>query len=378
MCASLRRNRISALLVALLLAVSSSFDPAFTARGQDQSPQVTTRSEQPGQQDAATAGNRITIDVAVTDKLGHHVDGLEAGDFTVLDNKEPQKLIDFRVLSDRTGSDPVQVLIVVDMVNVSFNEVAWERQQLDAFLKQDGGKLAYPTSIAILSDGGAKMQQSSTQDGNALLAVFDKSQTALRTVTRDTGFYGEAERLQMSLSQIGQLAAVEGSLPGRKLMLVVSGGWPLLARAGDQEDLKEREWVFNTIVHFTNGFREAGITLYCLDPFELGRSSPFYYQGYLKGIAVAKQAEYPNLALQVMAEHSGGQVFINGKDITGDLNLAVRDANAAYELTFAGAPGDRPNEYHALQVQVNKPNVKVRTVAGYYAREQREGVNPAH
>ncbi len=155
---------------------------------------------------------------------------------------------------------------------------------------------------------------------------------------------------------------------------MISGGWPMLPRAGEQEDEKQGNWVFNSIVQLTNGLRESQITLFCLDPFDLGRSNPFYYQGYLKGVALAKQAQYPNLALQVLAEHSGGEVLIKGKDITGDLKLAVRDANAGYDLTFAAAPGDRPNEYHALQVQVDKPDVKTRTVSGYYARPQPVGV----
>jgi VWFA-related protein len=178
--------------------------------------------------------------------------------------------------------------------------------------------------------------------------------------------------LQMSLTQLRDLAGYETTQPGRKMILVISPGWPFLAWAGDQSDLKQRNWVFNSIVQFTNGLREANIQLYCLDPFDLGRRNPFYYQGYLKGVAAVKDATYPDLALQVLAEHSGGQVIINGRDISGELNAAVRDASASYELTFEAAPGDRPNEYHALQVQVDKPDVKVHTNSGYYARTSAE------
>jgi len=316
----------------------------------------------------------MKIYVAVSDRLGHPVAGLTSGDFTLLDNREPQKLLDFRLIEGRpSGADPTHIVVVVDMINVGFNDVAWERQQLNDFLKQDGGRLAYPTTVATFTDSGAKMQQLATQDGNALLAAFDRTQTDLRTVNRNAGFYGDAERLEMSLNQLGQLSAYEGTVPGRKIVLMISPGWPMLAGAGDQEDMKQRDWVYNTVVQFTNGLRESQITLDCLDPFDIGRSNPFYYQGYLKGISQAKQAEYPNLALQVLSEHSGGQVILNGRDVAGDLNIGVRDAGAGYELTFAAAAGDRPNEYHALQVQVDKPNVKVRTVSGYYARPQAEG-----
>jgi VWFA-related protein len=347
---------------------ASAQDPAPAASSQSGSNSgVKTDSNVPVGQTAATG--RISIQVVVSDKQGHPVAGLQASDFTLLDNKQAQKLVGFRAIDhDTLRTDPVLVVIVVDMINTGFDTVARERQELATFLKEDGGELANPTSIAIFADSGVKVAKGSSQDGNALLEAFNKSQSELRIIGRNSGFYGAADRLQMSLSQLGQLAAFEATQPGRKMILVISPGWPLLARAGDESDLKQRNWVFNSIVQFTNGLREANIQLYCLDPFDLGRTNPFYYEGYRKGVSALKDATYPNLALQVLAEHSGGQVIIHGRDISGELNTAVRDASVSYELTFEAVPGDRPNEYHALQVQVDKPNITVHTNSGYYAR----------
>lgn len=310
----------------------------------------------------------ISINVVVDDKMGHPIPGLKADDFMLLDNKQPQKLIGFRALdAENSKAEPAHVIIVIDMINTGFGEVAWERQELATFLKEDGGVLANPTAIAVLADDGLKVDKDSTQDGNVLIAEFDKTESSLRTVTRSAGFYGAAEMLEMSLGQLSQLAAYEATQPGRKLILVISPGWPFLPLAGVQEDSKQRNWVFHSVVELSNGLREGNITLYCLDPFILGRTNPYYYQGYLKPVSVAGNAEYPDLALQVLAEHSGGQVLMMSHDITGALNTAVRDASASYELTFDAAQGDRTNEFHALQVKVDKPGVKVRTTAGYYA-----------
>jgi VWFA-related protein len=353
-----------------LVAVAQDSAPAAPSQpGPHSSPMPNLKTAPDSPSDHAAAPGRISINVVVADKLGHPVEGLQAGDFTLLDNKQPQKLLGFRAIDHETlRTDPVHVVIVVDMINTGFDTVAREREELERFLKEDGGELANPTSIAIFADSGLKVAKGSSQDGNALLEAFNKSQSELRIIGRGAGFYGAADMLQMSLGQLGQLAAYEETQPGRKLILVISPGWPLLPRAGDESDLKQRNWVFNSIVQFTNGLREAKIQLYCLDPFDLGRTNPFYYQGYLKGVAAAKDATYPDLGLQVLAEHSGGQVVINGRDISGELNTAVRDASVSYELSFEAAPGDRPNEYHALQVRVDKPNVKVQTNSGYYAR----------
>ncbi len=315
--------------------------------------------------------NRISIDVVVSDKLGHPVRGLKAGDFTLLDNKAPQKLLSFRALDAETAhADPTSVVVVLDMINGNFSTVARERQDLSRFLKQDGGELANPTTVAIFADRGVKMQQGFTRDGNALDAALSKEQSGLRTVNNSSGFYGAVERLELSLGQLSQLVAYESTLPGRKLILVIGPGWNLFSFAGDQSDMKQRTGVFNSVVQLTNGLREGHIALYCLDPFDLGRTDPFYYQGFLKGVAAPKDAQYPDLALQVLAEHSGGSVIINGRDILGELNTAVRDAAASYELTFESAPSDRPDEYHALEVKVDQPNVTVHTTTSYYAHPQ--------
>lgn len=312
--------------------------------------------------------DHISIHVTVDDKMGHPIPGLKADDFILLDNKQPQKLTGFRAMdAENSKADPVHVIIVVDMINTGFREVAWERQELAAFLKEDGGVLANPTAIAVFADDGLKVGKTPAQDGNALLEGFDKTQSSLRIINRSAGFYGAADMLQMSLGQLSQLAGFEAAQPGRKLILVISPGWPLLPLAGDQEDPKQRDWVFHSIVSLTNGLREGNITLYCLDPFILGRTNPYYYQGYLKPVSVPRNAEYPDLALQVLAVHSGGQVLVMSHDITGELNTAVRDASASYELTFDAAHGDHSDEFHALEVKVDKPGVKVRTTAGYYA-----------
>lgn len=120
------------------------------ALAQDRSSAVQTRSQTDS---AAIDGNRITIDVTVSDPLGHSVAGLQASDFTVLDNRDPQKLICFRALDAGSSSgDPAHVVVIVDMINTGFSQVAWERQQLETFLIQGGGKLSHPTSIAIFAD----------------------------------------------------------------------------------------------------------------------------------------------------------------------------------------------------------------------------------
>jgi VWFA-related protein len=315
--------------------------------------------------------HRISIDVEVTDKLGHNIGGLKPEDFTLLDNKQRTKILDFREIDARNSTDdPVHVIIVIDMINTGFEAVAREREQLGEFLKQDGGRLAHPTTLAMLTEKGIKMQQASSLDGSVLQASLDGANSELRMVGRSAGFWGADDRLNWSLSQLTQLTTYEANQPGRKVAFFISPGWPMFARAGVDATDKERKWTFNAIMGLTNGLREADMTLYSLDPFQLGRTDPFYYQNFLKPATNQNKAEFADLGLQVLAAHSGGLVEVTGMDILGELNTATRDANACYRLTFEAPPADRRDEYHELRLQVDKPGAQVRTTAGYYANVQ--------
>jgi len=319
-------------------------------------------------------GSHISLNVVVADKKGQPIRDLQAADFTVFDNKDPQKLRAFHAVNaDAPHQDPVHVVIVLDMINTGVNIIAHEREQLSEFLKQNNGELANPTSIATFGETGAKVGRGFTRDGNALNAMFEKQQTEMRMEGRSAGFWGAADRFRLSLNQLGELVSYEAKVPGRKLVLVIGPGWPLLPWSGAEADRKQRSQVFNSIVQLTNQIEESQVTLYCIYPLELGRSTPFYYQNFLKTISAPKDAEYADLALQVLAEHSGGQVLINGPVILPGLNTAVRDASTSYELAFDVAPDDHPNEYHAIEVRVDRPNVIVRTIKGYYAHAQASG-----
>jgi VWFA-related protein len=321
---------------------------------------------------APAFSNPISIDVVVADKLGHHMSGLRPEDFILLDNKQPLSFIDFREVDSRSAAvDPVRILIVIDMINADFSVVARERQQLDEFLKQDGGRLAHPTSIAMLTENGIKIEKASTTDGNALLASLDLSRFGLRMTGRGAGFWGAVERMHWSLDQLSQLTAYEATLPGRKLAFFISPGWPMFPDGERMASDKDLNWLFNSIVQLSNGLREAQLALYAIDPFELGRTNPFYYEIYLKGVPDAGKAKFADLALQVLAVHSGGTVQVTGTDIKGEISSALRDANSYYTLTFAAAPSSRANEYHDLKLQVDKPGMTVRTTTGYYSNAGR-------
>lgn len=322
-------------------------------------------------QAANQGANRITLDVAVTDKAGRAITGLQQQEFTLLDNKTPQKILSFQAMEGRDA--PAEVVVVIDEVNASFRAVSNERQQLEKFLGREGGELSSPVSLIFFTDAGAKIGTTPTRDGKVLITELHEEKAPLREINRSQGFYGAGDRFQLSLRTIGQLAEYEATKPGRKLVVWVSPGWPLLSGPQVQLTSKEQDQLFNSVVTISGALRRANITLDSIDPLgtaDAGGFRTFYWEQFVKGVKSPNQVSIGNLGLQVLAAQSGGRVLNSNNDITDQLGECISDANAYYVLTFEGLPGDGPNDYHSIEVKVDRPGAVVRTRAGYYAQPE--------
>jgi VWFA-related protein len=309
----------------------------------------------------------IDLDVVVTAKSGPAVANLQQQDFTILDNKTPQHIRSFRAVSG--SQQPIQVLLVIDAVNNSYENIAYERGQIDKFLRANGGHLAQPTGLAFFTDSGAQIENGFSTDGNALSASLDQYTVSLRNIRRSSQ-YQASDRFQLSMQALDQIAGHEADAPGRKLILWISPGWPLLSGPGIQLDAKQQNQLFATVVGFSTQLRKARVTLYSVDPLGssegLGRT--FYYQDFLKGVSRANQVVVGDLALEVLATQSGGLVLNSSNDIVSLLQRCMADTEAYYELSFEPAPADHRDEYHHLEILVAKPGLTARTRQGYYAQ----------
>ncbi len=316
------------------------------------------------------ASNDIVLDVVVSGKNGVPVAGLAAKDFTLLSDKQPQKLLTFDASDGRGSDDPTHVIVLIDDVNSGFQTVAYARDQLTRFLKQAP---ALPSSaalsIALFTDTGTTLENGSSRDPESLLAFLDKNGPALRVIRRSAGFYGAAERLQLSLVELDSLLGYLRPESGRKLILWISPGWPLLSGPQTIIDNKEEQQIFNEVVHLSTTMRQERVTITSIDPLGTSDSVGFftmYYKQFLSGVSKPQDVLPGNLALQVLAAQSGGQVLNSNNDITGEMLKGFADAGPHYTLTFAPGSSGAPDTFHPLAVQVDQPGLTARTRAGYY------------
>lgn len=230
-----------------------------------------------------------------------------------------------------------------------------------------------PMSLLLFTDKSFQAQGGITRDRNALVNSVHSADLGLRTFGRASGFYAGAEEMQLSIHNLEDFTAFEAKQPGRKLLIWLSPGWPLLS--GPYVDMTEKhmEEAFHVIVRISTRMREARVTLYSIDPLgmdDAGGFRTFYYESFLKGVVSASKVQNGNLGLQVIAVQSGGRVLNQSNDIAGLIGSCVADAKAYYTLSFGAADADHPDEYHNLQVKIDKPGLEARTRTGYYAQRR--------
>lgn len=339
--------RLSALALSILLPLASA-----NAQVNDAAPPEAT--------------GPIHLAVVVSQRSGPPVSGLSQQDFKVIDNKVAQNVTSFEAL----GGDkaPVEVLIVVDAVNATFSTVATERDQINHFLRAHE-HLAHPTAVAMLTDAGLEVQKTTSTDGKEVSAALDGFTSSLRTIRRSSGVWGADERLNISLNALHQLGAMEGKWPGRKLVLWVSPGWPMLSGPGIQLDARQEQRVFGSIVQISTELRAARVTLYALDALGARESvlHSSYYLEFVKGVTKFQNATLGNLGLQVVAAQTGGLV-LNSNDLGLELEHCLSDITAYYDITYNPPPAEHGDEYHQITVQIDKPGLTPRTLQGYYSQ----------
>jgi VWFA-related protein len=328
---------------------------------------------------APASSSAITIDVVVTNKSGMPVADLQPEDFKLLDKKQPQSLISVQAadgVSAKTDP-PAEAILVVDAVNGSLETVESERQMLARFLQGNGGELALPTSLVVLSDQGMTVKNPPTREGKELADFLNANIPGLRPLST-FGWDADMAREQLSLKALDFLIAQASRRPGRKLLIWLSPGWRLQTSGNWVASAKDQQMLYNKVATLSTAMRAARVTLYSLDPSGINSELTFQqiYEAYLKGVDTPNHVDYGYLLLQVLATQTGGKALSATNDLAGLISKCMEDARAYYVISFNPPPSAHPNEYHSIEVQIDKPGLKARTRIGYYAWPAAPGKQP--
>src|SRR6201989_2519645 len=126
--------------------------------------------------------NLVFLDVTVLDKKGRPVvTGLTRDDFTLTENKKPQRIFSFDAPADgaKTEVNAPATILVLDLLNTPFGDSAFARDSIRRYLALQPERLISPTELMVLNNTSLDMVQAYTRNRAGLIYALDHVPRAL-------------------------------------------------------------------------------------------------------------------------------------------------------------------------------------------------------
>lgn len=363
----------------------------------------------------------VNVEAVVTAKDGSRVPGLSAKDFRLIVDGKPMAVEYFTEVREgeaqsqepaggpeataaaprsvATGAVRTNYLVFID----DYFSVERRRNEAVQSLKESVDRLGPNDRMAIVAFDGARLSMlSSWSDSSvALKRAFDEAirrpargldrVTEFRRFQADEDFAARTQLADRSLDVLSRgpglnmrqvayadtlvrqvKAEVAGAVStlrafampeGRKVMLLLAGGWPMSVQSflsgGDKipsKEFPEGEEIFRTL---TNTANLLGYTIYPADVpgVEASGADTTSLAGAAGG-GLFREQEIEG-TLHFLAKETGGKVLLNSNR-TLALTTAAADTRTYYWLGFSPT-WQRNDKRHTVKVEVLKPKLEVRS-----------------
>jgi VWFA-related protein len=345
----------------------------------------------------------VFLDVTVLDKEGNPVvKGLSKDDFTITENKKPQRIFSFEAPQVHTmgaaaeddnpdGEAPVTIF-VLDLLNSQFVDFAFIRYSVRKYLDAQPPQLSSPAEMMVIGNNSLEVVQGYTRSKEDLLFALDHIPATLPYKMMNGAFlnsYFVLERFAQSIDALQQIALQSQGVPGRKNVLWVGQGGPNLPRLSLTRESVER---VRPYLHQTaNMLVDARISLFVLYPgkkvFGMGDPAAGARSDELGGITSSQR--YANLDFGnsdpfagdvnfgVFVNETGGKLFFNN-DVDAEIRRSQLLGSEYYTLTYQPHDGDADGKFRRVRVILRDRNLKVITKTGYFASAKGAQVDPRH
>ena len=324
----------------------------------------------------------VFLDVTVLDKKGHPVvSGLTQDDFTITEDKIPQKIFSFEapeahVAGTGTGDEnpngnAPKTILVMDLLNSNFEDFAYIRYEVQRFLSSQPPRLPSPTELLVVDNDSLEMRQSFTRSRADLLDAVKYAPVALP--------YKHMHRLSFawemfgqSLDALDQIALQSKGVPGRKNIIWVGHGAPnvyLDAFAFNEKSVEKlRQYVHST----TNMMVDARISLFVIYPGLPVSGVVMPFSATQSTIDLGENDPFAgDINFGLFANETGGKLFYNRNNLDMEIKESEQMGSRYYTLTYQPQRIEPDGQFRRVRVAVRDPDLRVVTRAGYYAADGR-------
>ncbi len=264
----------------------------------------------------------MNVVFTATDKNGRCVRGLKPEDFSLSEDRKPQKIEYFNDWTDSSKSDvPITVGLLVDTSASVKSKLDYEKQTASEFFKEVLRK-NMDLALIIQFDSEVNLVQDFTQDTARLTAALDTLQAGNSTALYDAIFLAVDEKLK------GEV--------GRKVIVVITDGTDTSSKVSEREAIETAQ-----------------------------RNDVLIY-----GIGVRGDYEDSFGVLKKFAEETGGSFFsphARLAEIRAAFQSISQDLKGQYSIAYRSTNPNRDGAFRSIDLRCKVPGVRIRARKGYYA-----------
>jgi len=433
-------------IVAAMLSAGLAFCVAIA-----QAPQNPQKPQQEPVEILRITTALVQTDVVVTDKNDQIVPDLKLADFELFENGKKQDLqfmefvsldslrrteassdlaktipgVDTSVPRDLTATDVHRVIaFVVDDVTIPTEDMVRVRQMLSDFVdnKMQAGDLV----AVVRTVGGKGLLEQLTSDRAILRRAISQLNvrsippylattgsdggrispptplsdgTATETINSNLDFEGPSEgtnqvpRGMLALSVSNQLVDSLREIPGRKSLVLLSGGLPLFDLSSNGSIVGDIDQTFRRL---SDNATRSGVVINTMDVRGLkatGAVAKFSdtpaksalgggtFAGSDEDVSFGRTANTAllgerslteQLTLRSLAGDTGGVSVVNSNNFSAGLDRVLSRSRGYYRLAYR--PSEKfDNKFRKLEIKIKRGGTRVYAAGGYYAREDKAG-----
>ncbi len=378
----------------------------------------------------------VQVNVVVQDKKSQPISDLTQDDFEVTEQGKPQKIAVFSVESNqkaigraevlpantysnmplRAGASQNLTVILFDTLNTPFTDQVNARKEVLRFLQQIESQdrvaiYGLANSLSVIHDftGNAEVlaralaryrtrlspdQASSVPkaEDNTSLAV-DAQEAAiiaamdafLNQTNQLTADYYIERRTAITLQALADISNHLASLPGRKVLVWVSAGFPFHYGSDTFQVNQANVGSKNSaeiLARAERAITDANVAVYPVDArlfMSVATVNPISSAEAVttgrqlsRGIQVTGTQAMDEVlsshnTMQELADKTGGRAIYNSSDVQGAIRRALDDSRVAYTLGYYPAQTKFDGKFRQIKVSVKRSGAQLMYRRGYYA-----------
>jgi VWFA-related protein len=329
----------------------------------------------------------VVLDVVVTDRKGNLVNNLTRDDFTILEDKVPQRIRSFdppsahRMPADMTVNssadlakidDAPVTILVLDELNTRFEDMSYARNAVVKYLQAQPVTLKQPTQLLLAANTNFTQLHDYTQNRDELISQIQHHlpQYPSKMMSGPGGSVA-VERMAQSLASLEQIAQASTGTAGRKNVIWVGNGFPSANLISLDE--KTAATIETAVKQCTGMLLAARVTMYTINPTAnttttVGAQTP-------DDLAMAEdengaQPFSSSVQFSTLAPATGGRAFLSRNDIHNEIAEGIDAGTSYYTLSYSPTNhSEATQKYRNIRIVMTDHNLHATTRDGYYPAE---------